>query len=57
MSELPMVRDAPLRDAPHHEEEQAAIFLAALATNPSLILRSHAKRGVSKDGRQARPQQ
>ena len=37
-----MVRDAGLRPAPHHEAEQA------LARSP-LILRSRAKRGVSKD--------
>src|SRR6266446_4245996 len=37
-----MVREAGLRPAPHHEAEQA------LARSP-LILRSRAKRGVSKD--------
>jgi hypothetical protein len=46
-----MVRDAALRAAPHHEEERAATLLAAVAANDSLILRSVAKRRVSKDGR------
>lgn len=38
-----MVRDAPLRGAPHHEASQNT------PTKDSLILRSRAKRGVSKD--------
>jgi hypothetical protein len=44
-----MVRDAALRAAPRHDEEFVAIF-AIFASTPSVILRSRAQRGVSKDG-------
>jgi len=47
----PMVRDAALRVAPHYDEgfvSRSAIF----APTPFVILRSRAKRGVSKDGPQ-----
>jgi urease accessory protein len=48
----PVVRDAPLRGAPHHEAEQAPDHKAELvrATHSPLILRSRPKAGVSKDG-------
>src|SRR6266540_6590615 len=46
-----MVRDASLRAAPHHEGSQVndLILKAAAVLKSRLILRSRAKRGVSKD--------